>query len=61
MKKYKLQVMMLNHYSIVVLPSQHFLSHRDLCWIHHLPLCPFLESSSDSANEKINEGVITHK
>lgn len=43
---------MLNHYSIVVLPSQHFLNHQDLCWIHHLPLCPFLESSSDSANEK---------
>lgn len=52
MKKYKLLAMMLNHYSIVVLPSQHFLTHQDLCWIHHLPLCPFLESSSDSANEK---------
>lgn len=51
-KKNKVPVVMLNHYSIVVLPSQHFSAHRDPCWIHHLPLYPFPESSSGSANEK---------
>lgn len=51
-KKNKLLVVMLNHYSTVVLPSQHFSVHQDPCWIHHLPLCPFPESSLGSANEK---------